>query len=73
MDAQNVHDEVIVIAEIETTRLPVLRQETKSMSSTRNETWNQCDETSEVTSNVNLEAKNEEVPQECDSTAMRSK
>ena len=35
----------------------------------KNETSNQCDETSEVTSNVNPEGKNEEVPQECDSTA----
>ena len=35
----------------------------------KNETSNQCDETSEVTRHVNSEAKNEEDPQECDSTA----
>ena len=34
-----------------------------------NETSNQCDETSEVTSNDNLEGQNEAIPQECDSTA----
>ena len=35
----------------------------------KNEMLNQCDETSEIASNVDPEVKNEEVPQECDSTA----
>ena len=58
VDAQNVHDEV-----------------TSSSSGNqvdvvdKNGTSNQCDETSELTSDVNPEGKNEEVPQECDSTA----
>ena len=65
MDAENVHDEAIADC----------RNNDASSSSAgnkvdvidKNETSKQCDETSDVTSYVNPERKNEELPQEFNS------
>ena len=78
VDAQNVHDEVIVIAENQNNEASSSPSGNKADVVDKNETSNvkvdevdsnQRDETSDVTGNVITEGKNEEVPQECDSTA----
>ena len=78
VDGKNVHDEVIVIAENQNNEASSSSSGDKVDVIGKNETSNvkvdevdsnQCDETSEVTRNVIPEVKNEEFPQECDSTA----
>ena len=78
MDAENAHDEVIVIAENQNNEASSSSSGDKVDEVGKNGTSNdkvdevdsnQRDDTSEVTSNVVPKGKNKEVPQECDSTA----
>ena len=57
VDAQNVHDEVFVIAENRNSEASGSSSSNKVDVADKNETSNQCDETSEVTSNVDPEGK----------------
>ena len=57
LDAQNVHDEVIVIEENRNNEASSSSSGNKVDVVDKNEMSNQCDETSEVTSNVNSEVK----------------
>ena len=78
MNVEKAHDEVIVIPENKNSEGSSSSSGDKVDVIDKNETsnikvdvvdTNKCDETSEVTSNVIPEGKNEEVLQECESTA----
>ena len=69
MDTKTVHDEVIVIAENRNNEASRFSSGNRVDVVDKIEKSNQCDASSDVSSNVNSEEKNEEVPQDCDSSA----